>query len=800
MAKQLNVPTHQFEFQRLYGMGEDLHELTRVCHATRHRVYAPVGEHEDLLAYLVRRLLENGANSSFVHQLTDESVPPELIAADPFARFEADSGRSPGIDPPAAVYGSRLNSTGWDSANSAQLSEIDVLRQPWREHRWKAAPLVVKKSVDREARQVINPAYPEECVGFVEDIEQQDLSTAITQAVESATHWSAVPIHERAELLRKTAQLIETHFGELLALLMRESGKTLDDAIGEWREAVDFLRYYADQAVAWDKQESGQARGVIACIAPWNFPLSIFTGQIAAALVTGNSVLAKPAEQATLIAYRITQIFHQAGIPLAALQLLPGEGESVGAELCKDARLAGICFTGSLEVAQSIRKSQAEYAEIGAALIAETGGINAMIVDSTALPEQTVQDILTSAFSSAGQRCSALRIVYLQEDVADRFVEMLMGAMDSLHVGDPWQFESDLGPVIDKEAYDGLRAYIDSQELLHKIEVPAVGHFVSPVLIEVSGIADIEQEIFGPVLHVAQFKVEELDQVIDQINLAGYGLTCSIQSRLTQRVDHCIEKLRIGNLYVNRNQIGAVVESQPFGGSGLSGTGPKAGGPLYLHAFTRSAKVNSSSQLAGNSVNIEPDSLQRTVDELSIDDWESLVDRKQLLQSVSPGSRALMDSDLLMKQQMPGPTGERNIYQLCSNACALCLGPTPTQALEQALQALVFGGAAVVCCEQDEASQLAVSAMKDLDVPVRWLVATPTLTAIEKVQGIDSVSWCGDHAYARQLMQALAARKGAILPLITELLNPQAYLTECHVCSDISSSGGNVELMSNTDL
>ncbi|MDP6414720.1 MAG: L-glutamate gamma-semialdehyde dehydrogenase, partial [Gammaproteobacteria bacterium] len=649
-------------------------------------------------------------------------------------------------------------------------------------------------------RQVINPAYPEECVGFVEDIEQQDLSTAITQAVESATHWSAVPIHERAELLRKTAQLIETHFGELLALLMRESGKTLDDAIGEWREAVDFLRYYADQAVAWDKQESGQARGVIACIAPWNFPLSIFTGQIAAALVTGNSVLAKPAEQATLIAYRITQIFHQAGIPLAALQLLPGEGESVGAELCKDARLAGICFTGSLEVAQSIRKSQAEYAEIGAALIAETGGINAMIVDSTALPEQTVQDILTSAFSSAGQRCSALRIVYLQEDVADRFVEMLMGAMDSLHVGDPWQFESDLGPVIDKEAYDGLRAYIDSQELLHKIEVPAVGHFVSPVLIEVSGIADIEQEIFGPVLHVAQFKVEELDQVIDQINLAGYGLTCSIQSRLTQRVDHCIEKLRIGNLYVNRNQIGAVVESQPFGGSGLSGTGPKAGGPLYLHAFTRSAKVNSSSQLAGNSVNIEPDSLQRTVDELSIDDWESLVDRKQLLQSVSPGSRALMDSDLLMKQQMPGPTGERNIYQLCSNACALCLGPTPTQALEQALQALVFGGAAVVCCEQDEASQLAVSAMKDLDVPVRWLVATPTLTAIEKVQGIDSVSWCGDHAYARQLMQALAARKGAILPLITELLNPQAYLTECHVCSDISSSGGNVELMSNTDL
>ncbi len=800
MAKQLNVPTDQFEFQRLYGMGEDLHEATRVCHATSHRIYAPVGEHEDLLAYLVRRLLENGANSSFVHQSTDESVSPQLIAADPFARFEDDSGRSPGIGPPAAIYGSRLNSVGWDTANSAQLAEIDILREPWHEHRWQAAPLVVKKSVDREARQVINPACPEECVGFVEDIEQQDLATAITQAVEYATQWSAVLIEKRAELLRKTAQLIETHFGELLALLMRESGKTLDDAIGEWREAIDFLRYYADQALAWDKQDSRQARGVFACIAPWNFPLSIFTGQIAAALVTGNSVLAKPAEQATLIAYRITQIFHQAGVPLAALQLLPGEGESVGAELCKDARLGGICFTGSLEVAQSIRKSQAEFAEVGAALIAETGGINAMIVDSTALPEQTVQDIVSSAFSSTGQRCSALRIVYIQEDVADRFVEMLIGAMDSLFVGDPWQFESDLGPVIDDEAYNGLRAYIDSQELLHKIEVPAVGHYVSPVLIEVTGIADIEQEIFGPVLHVARFKVEELDKVIDQINLAGYGLTCSIQSRLTQRVDHCIEKLRIGNLYVNRNQIGAVVESQPFGGNGLSGTGPKAGGPLYLAAFTRSANVHSSSQLAGNSANIELDTLQRTIDELSIDDWEKCVDRRVLLQNVSPGSQALIDSDLLIKQQMPGPTGERNIYQLRSNACALCLGSTPTLALEQALQALVFGGAAVVCCEQDEATQQAVSAMQDLGIPIRWLVATPTLNAILKVRGIGSVSWCGDHAYGRQLMQALADRKGAILRLITEPLNPLAYLTECHVCNDITSSGGNVELMSSTDL
>ena len=806
MAEQLNLQPEQFEFQRLYGMGEELHERTRRQYATSHRIYAPVGVHEDLLAYLVRRLLENGANSSFVHQLTDTAVAVDVIAADPYVSLEEAEGAGAGIIKTRKLYPGRENSIGWDIGNAAQLGEIAARRDPWSRHSWQAHPLLAEKTETLPMRDVCNPARPDEIVGCVEDSSEKDLRRALSVAVEFAPVWQRTPSTARVEMLLRAARLIEENFGELLAILTRETGKTLADAIGEWREAIDFLRYYATQVQSTNSLSPGIPRGTFACIAPWNFPLSIFIGQIAAALVTGNTVLAKPAEQATLVAYRATQLLHEAGVPVPAMQLLPGDGARVGAALCSDSRLDGVSFTGSLEVARSIRKALAHNARVDAALIAETGGINAMIVDSTALPEQSVRDIVNSAFSSAGQRCSALRVVYLQEEIADRFIEMLIGAMNLLCVGDPWEWQTDVGPVIDAEAQAALLAYIDSQKLLHRVQVAEDGCYVSPVLIEVAGIADIEKEVFGPVLHVARFDALQLDSVIDQINTAGYGLTFSIHSRLTQRVDRCIDRLKIGNIYVNRNQIGAVVESQPFGGRGLSGTGPKAGGPHYLEAFTipavrPSASPNSSSDVALNM--IDGQFLQETVQGIQAADWRKLRDRLALLQNVSPASKGLAACEHLiapyLQRQMPGPTGERNIYQLRSDGCALCLGPSPESALEQALQAIAFGGAAVVCTELNAAAGATLLALENLGAPVRWQIGMPDIDAIKSMQGISSVSWCGDEKTARELINALAERQGVIVRFITQFIDPMAYLTECHVCNDITSSGGNVELMSGVE-
>ncbi|MHA1529432.1 MAG: bifunctional proline dehydrogenase/L-glutamate gamma-semialdehyde dehydrogenase PutA, partial [Alphaproteobacteria bacterium] len=437
-----------FEFQRLHGMGESLHAAVHDEEATRCRIYAPVGAHRDLLAYLVRRLLENGANSSFVNQIVDKAIPAEAIARDPFDAVAELGGAAanPGIPRPADLYGAgRVNAAGWDLTDPLTVEALEAARSTFRSHRWRAGPMVAGPVVASAPREVLNPARPAEVVGHVAEAVAADVETAL-EAAGGVAEWSARPARDRAEVLRRIADLYETHAPEFFALSTREAGKTLLDGVGEVREAVDFLRFYACEAERLEG--AGGPRGVIACISPWNFPLAIFTGQIAAALAAGNAVIAKPAEQTPLIAARAVALIHQAGVPAAALQLLPGDGPTVGAPLTSDARVAGVCFTGSTEVARIVNRAMAANLDPRAPLIAETGGLNAMIVDSTALPEQAVRDILASSFQSAGQRCSALRMLYVQKDVADRLLSMLHGAMDELRMGDPWDLSTDVGPVI----------------------------------------------------------------------------------------------------------------------------------------------------------------------------------------------------------------------------------------------------------------------------------------------------------------------------------------------------------------
>ncbi|WP_281856093.1 bifunctional proline dehydrogenase/L-glutamate gamma-semialdehyde dehydrogenase PutA [Litoreibacter halocynthiae] len=604
-----------FEFQRLHGMGERLHDIVLRREKTRCRIYAPVGAHRDLLAYLVRRLLENGANSSFVNQIVDEDVPASVVASDPFEEIQGLT--FPAVTLPCDIFPGRKNSQGWDWSDPRDMGGINTARNKFREGQSKAAPLIVSTKAGTDQRNIHAPATPEDQVGTVYLASAEDAAAA----VKAAHTWSA-PAPERAAVLLKAADLYEANIGQIFALLAREAGKTMPDCIGEVREAVDFLRYYAGEA---DKL-TGEARGRFVCISPWNFPLAIFTGQIAAALAAGNAVLAKPAEQTPLIAHLATSLLHEAGVPQEALQLLPGGGD-VGAALTAQQLVDGVCFTGSTATAMRIHQSLAQHGNAAAPLIAETGGLNAMIVDSTALPEQVTRDIVASAFQSAGQRCSALRCVYVQEDVAEGLIEMVRGAMDALQVGDPWDVSTDVGPIIDATARDKIAGYIEvaraEGRVLHELETPSNGTFIAPTMLRVDGIAQMKEEIFGPVLHVATFKAHQLDDVIDQINATGYGLTFGLHSRIDDRVQSVVDRVHAGNVYVNRNQIGAVVGSQPFGGEGLSGTGPKAGGPLYLTKFTR-----------------------------------------------SNGAPALPDT-----LDMPGPTGETNRLSMAPRAPFLCLGP-----------------------------------------------------------------------------------------------------------------------------
>lgn len=620
MLRELPAP-REFEFQRLHGMGEALYSCVCQQQPVPVRIYAPVGAHRELLPYLVRRLLENGANSSFVHQLLDPRVPVDDLLKHPLAQLvEYASLSNPHIPLPAQLFGAaRVNSSGLNLHIEQHWHSLQLSYQPWLKHQWRAQPLLGGQWVAEAMHEVFCPFAPEQSVGCVQWASEAQVAPALEALSAAWPQWNATPVTQRAEVLLRLADVLQQQRGELLALLMLEAGKTLADAQDELREAIDFCRYYAEQACVqlMPSQLLGPTgernllnyagRGVFVCISPWNFPLAIFIGQIAAALVSGNCVLAKPAEQAGLIAARAAALLLEVGLPPQVLALLPGAGAELGKVLCADQRVAGVCFTGSSEVAQLINRQLAARPGAIATLIAETGGQNAMIVDSTALPEQLVRDALTSAFSSAGQRCSALRVLYVQEDIAERVIELLRGAMAELRVGSPLQRDTDLGPLIDAEAKAPLLRHIEQLKaegrLLAETPLPVelCGYFLAPVLFEIDGIAQLQQEHFGPVLHLVRYASQDLEAVLAAINASGYGLTLGVHSRNQQTLTQIEAQAQVGNLYINRNQIGAQVGVQPFGGRGLSGTGPKAGGPHYLLRFVteRSTSINSAA-LGGN--------------------------------------------------------------------------------------------------------------------------------------------------------------------------------------------------------
>ena len=616
-----------YEFQRLHGMGQDLHDEVVAPNAlhTPCRVYAPVGSHEDLLPYLVRRLLENGANSSFVNRITDPDVAPADLVADPVATVAGfDFKPHPRIPLPVALYGEeRKNSMGVNFANADELRRladtINAAIKPWH-----ATPLVPGATPSGAALPVTNPADRREQVGTWQAADAATVERALVNAVAAQPMWDGLPATSRATILEHAADLLEQRLPQFVALCVKEAGKVLPDCISEVREAVDFLRYYAQQArrtlaspetLPGPTGESNQlylhGRGVFVCISPWNFPLAIFTGQIAAALVSGNSVIAKPAEQTNLIAHAMVQLLHEAGVPAEVLQLLPGDGATVGAKLTADARVAGVAFTGSTETARAINRALAARDAALGVLIAETGGQNAMIADSSALPEQLVKDTISGAFGSAGQRCSATRILFVQRDVADKVITMLAGAMQELKVGDPGLLSTDVGPVIDADALAILEAHARRMDqearpiaTVAVDEATAHGTFFAPRAYEIGSLARLQREVFGPVLHVIRYDADQLDQVIDAINASGYGLTLGIHSRIDETVERISRRVRAGNCYVNRNMIGAVVGVQPFGGEGLSGTGPKAGGPHYLPRFCTERTLTINTTAAGGNASL----------------------------------------------------------------------------------------------------------------------------------------------------------------------------------------------------
>jgi RHH-type proline utilization regulon transcriptional repressor/proline dehydrogenase/delta 1-pyrroline-5-carboxylate dehydrogenase len=601
-----------YEFQRLHGMGESLYATLRreLPGLKPVRVYAPVGSHEDLLPYLVRRLLENGANTSFVHQFLNPRVPATDVASDPVAALTQGSRRKSSskarIREPRELYGSdRTNSRGTDWGNPAEIGALQEALHAIAKRSWPGGPILSGRVTRDSTVAIVSPADSSDQVGFTRDASEAEIVAALEAANRAQPNWDATPAAARAACLERAAALLEERRAQFISLLVREAGKTLPDADAEVRETADFCRYYA----ARGREQFGQGqvlqgptgernvlslhgRGVFVCISPWNFPLAIFTGQVTAALMAGNSVLAKPAPATPLIAHAMTRLLHESGVPGDVLHLTPGDGPFFGSIALVHPAVAGVAFTGSTATAATINRTLAQRDGPIVPLIAETGGVNAMVVDATALPEQVVDDVVTSAFTSAGQRCSALRVLYVQEEIADRLISTLTGAMRTLRIGQPADPATDVGPVISASAAARLEAHAarmrQEAKLLYACEVGGVrgkGHYFAPQLFELRALDQLRTEEFGPILHVARYRANELPQVLEAIRSSGFGLTLGIHSRIEGVANHIAQAVPVGNTYVNRNMIGAVVGVQPFGGQGLSGTGPKAGGPNYLPRF-----------------------------------------------------------------------------------------------------------------------------------------------------------------------------------------------------------------------
>ncbi|WP_394730618.1 bifunctional proline dehydrogenase/L-glutamate gamma-semialdehyde dehydrogenase PutA [Altererythrobacter sp. GH1-8] len=741
-----------YEFQCLHGMGEALYEevvgkqkLDRPC-----RIYAPVGTHETLLAYLVRRLLENGANSSFVNRIWDEQVAVEELARDPVAEAEAIEpvgSTHPLIKLPCELYPARTNSRGLDLTDESVLARLsEALVQSVRAE-WCAAPLILGLQATRKADDVINPADHRDVVGTAENALPRDAQLAARNAAEAFSAWAVTPVEDRAHCLERAADLLESRMEELLGLIMREAGKSAPNAIAEVREAVDFLRYYAKEAC--EGLSGAQALGPMVCISPWNFPLAIFTGQVAAALVAGNPVLAKPAEETPLIASQAIAILHEAGVPEDVLQLVTGAGE-IGATLVAAPETCGVIFTGSTEVAKLIQRQLAKRTLADGSpipLIAETGGQNAMVVDSSALPEQVVRDVIASAFDSAGQRCSALRILCVQEDIADDLLAMLRGALAELRVGSTDELRTDVGPVISEDAQRTINAHIEAMrakghavEQLELGEETRHGTFVAPTIITIDTIDQLGREVFGPVLHVLRYDRRDLPEVLRQIKATGYGLTFGIHSRIDETVASVTAQAPVGNIYVNRNVIGAIVGVQPFGGRGLSGTGPKAGGPLYLGRMVKVA--------------------------------------------------ATLAPPLGQPVELPGPVGERNLYMVHPRGRVLLLSAS-LAGLDAQLAAVNRTGNTPVLPRSARAlaDQLGPDVFARIEWVQDWQAEPPFAhVLIEET--------CGD---VTAILAAIAAKNGPI-PIVQLGGNGRPYRTdwmleEVSTSIDTTAAGGNASLM-----
>jgi RHH-type proline utilization regulon transcriptional repressor/proline dehydrogenase/delta 1-pyrroline-5-carboxylate dehydrogenase len=844
----------RYEFQCLHGMGEPLYEpllrpraqggLGIAC-----RIYAPVGTHETLLAYLVRRLLENGANTSFVNRVANEAVPLDELIEDPVRTVErsgADEGAigrpHPAIALPRALYGlARGNSAGIDLADESRLVSLGRAHAASAAASWRAAPTPADATTTstpsmpaptgsaastasapqipnapdpaREApwRRVANPADRRDVVGHVREATVPEVHAAIARAVAGGPAWAARPPASRAAVLEGAADRMQARIEPLAALLVREAGRTWADAVAEVREAIDFLRFYAAQVREGFSNDTHRPLGPVACISPWNFPLAIFTGQVAAALAAGNSALAKPAEQTPLVAAQAVRILHEAGVPPDALHLLPGDGATVGAALVADPRVMGVLFTGSTDVARRLQRTLA--ARLGGSgrpvpLVAETGGQNAMLVDSSALPEQAVADIVASAFGSAGQRCSALRVLCVQRDAADRTIAMLEGAMRELSVGDPAALATDVGPVIDDEARDRLLRHVATmraaghrvvQPLGDAASGPPQGCFVMPTLIEIADLSVLREEVFGPVLHVLRFDREDLDRVLDGIEATGFALTFGIHSRIDETIAQVAGRARAGNLYVNRNMVGAVVGVQPFGGEGLSGTGPKAGGPLYLLRLLSSRPDDAPARAVASS---GPPATQMPVHGLRLDAPEArpaLASLRRWARAHPDGAALALACDRLAEaspvgpaRSLPGPTGQADLYALRPRDAVLCLATTDADRLVQLASVLAVGATAVW-----PSAAAALRTRLPADVAERIVVASDWSHPGVRV---DAVLHHGDADALRAACEAVAARDGPIVPV--EGLAPgdtrvplERLVVERSVSVNTAAAGGNASLM-----
>ena len=817
----------QYEFQCLHGMGEPLYEqvvgpvsegkLARPC-----RIYAPVGVHETLLAYLVRRLLENGANTSFVNRIADPAIALDALVEDPVAAVQAAGAAEgtlglphPAIPLPRELYGGvRANSSGIDLSNEHRLASLSSALLASSHAQWRAVPPGTPAGTPPGAAEagalqpVVNPADRGDVVGQVREASPAEVDAALAAATRAGPIWQGTPPAERAAVLERAADLMQDQGQQLMGLVVREAGKSFANALSEVREATDFLRFYAAQVRASFDNGTHRPLGTVVCISPWNFPLAIFTGQVAAALAAGNAVLAKPAEQTPLIAAQAVRLLHDAGVAPGVLQLLPGRGETVGAQLVGDDRVQGVLFTGSTEVAGILQRTLAERVDAhGRAipLIAETGGQNAMIVDSSALTEQVVADVMGSAFDSAGQRCSALRVLCLQEDGAQRTIDMLKGAMAECQLGNPERLAVDVGPVIDAEAHANIARHIQAlrdkgREVFQRARSDpaelAQGCFVLPTLIELESLDELKREVFGPVLHVLRYPRRDLDRLLDQINATGYGLTLGIHTRIDETIAQVVSRAHAGNIYVNRNMVGAVVGVQPFGGHGLSGTGPKAGGPLYLYRLlaSRPAHAIGDALAAMGAVRQAPDGpahddpRQRLA---PLIDWAE-EQRRPALAALCVEFGDQSQSGLTW--QLRGPTGESNTYRIEPRQAVLCLAEHEADLLVQ-LAAVLAVGSRALWVRSDWAAALRARLPEALRARIE-LVPDWRQDGTQ----FDAVLHHGDGDHLRAVCRQVAERHGPIVG-VTGLARGETavplerLVVERSLSINTAAAGGNASLM-----